>query len=152
MRDALQTFKNEPLLAGPTTFTDDQHINMQRDLLLIEVKDGKSGNIIQVVARGEDAELIGDRTSEHASGMDLSAPSGQATASDLKVSDVVVNFQGLRAIDGVSLTLRRGEVLGLIGPNGAGKTTLVNVLTGFQAGGQRRGAAGGRRHRPLEAA
>jgi len=65
--------------------------------------------------------------------MDFSAPSGQATASDLTVSDVVVNFQGLRAINGVSLRLRCGEVLGLIGPNGAGKTTLVNVLTGFQA-------------------
>ena len=49
VRDALQTFNNEALLAGPTTFTTDQHINMQRDLLLIEVKDGKSGNIIQVV-------------------------------------------------------------------------------------------------------
>ena len=65
--------------------------------------------------------------------MDFSAPSGQATASDLMVSDVVVNFQGLRAINGVSLRLRCGEVLGLIGPNGAGKTTLVNVLTGFQS-------------------
>jgi len=65
--------------------------------------------------------------------MDFSAPSGQATASDLTVSDVVVNFQGLRAINGVSLRLRCGEVLGLIGPNGAGKTTLVNVLTGFQS-------------------
>jgi len=65
--------------------------------------------------------------------MAFSTPSaGQAAASDLTVSDVVVNFQGLRAIDGVSLRLRRGEVLGLIGPNGAGKTTLVNVLTGFQ--------------------
>src|SRR5688500_4511064 len=65
--------------------------------------------------------------------MAFSTPAaGQATASDLTVSDVVVNFQGLRAIDGVSLRLRRGEVLGLIGPNGAGKTTLVNVLTGFQ--------------------
>ena len=62
----------------------------------------------------------------------LSPLEGQATASDLTVSGVVVNFQGLRAIDNVSLRLRRGEVLGLIGPNGAGKTTLVNVLTGFQ--------------------
>jgi len=60
------------------------------------------------------------------------ALAGQAATSDLTVSGVVVNFQGLRAIDNVSLTLSRGEVLGLIGPNGAGKTTLVNVLTGFQ--------------------
>lgn len=58
--------------------------------------------------------------------------SSAATTSELTVSDVVVNFQGLRAIDRVSLRLARGEVLGLIGPNGAGKTTLVNVLTGFQ--------------------
>jgi branched-chain amino acid transport system ATP-binding protein len=65
----------------------------------------------------------------------LTSPSagGQAATSDLTVSGVVVNFQGLRAIDNVSLQLKRGEVLGLIGPNGAGKTTLVNVLTGFQA-------------------
>jgi branched-chain amino acid transport system substrate-binding protein len=49
VRDALESFSNEALLAGPTTFTTDQHINMQRDLLLIEVKDGRSGNIIQVV-------------------------------------------------------------------------------------------------------
>jgi len=37
----------------------------------------------------------------------------------------------LRALDGVSFTLARGEILGLIGPNGSGKTTLINVVTGL---------------------
>ncbi|MGE0239223.1 MAG: ABC transporter ATP-binding protein [Parvibaculaceae bacterium] len=50
----------------------------------------------------------------------------------LHARDVHVAFGGLKALKGVDLELRRGEVLGLIGPNGAGKTTMVNVLTGFQ--------------------
>ena len=50
----------------------------------------------------------------------------------LEAFDVTVHFEGLAAVDGVSISMRNGEVFGLIGPNGAGKTTLVNVLTGFQ--------------------
>jgi branched-chain amino acid transport system ATP-binding protein len=50
----------------------------------------------------------------------------------LQACDISVRFDGLTAIDGVSITLGRTEVLGLIGPNGAGKTTLVNVITGFE--------------------
>jgi branched-chain amino acid transport system ATP-binding protein len=50
----------------------------------------------------------------------------------LSATSVGVRFAGVQAIDRLSLTLGRGEVLGLVGPNGAGKTTLVNVLSGFQ--------------------
>jgi branched-chain amino acid transport system ATP-binding protein len=41
------------------------------------------------------------------------------------------SFEGVRALDHVTLELHRHEVVGLIGPNGAGKSTLVNVLSGF---------------------
>ncbi|MDH6235025.1 branched-chain amino acid transport system substrate-binding protein [Mesorhizobium soli] len=49
VREVLETFADEPLLAGPTTFTKDTHINMQRDLILLEVKDGKAGNVVDVI-------------------------------------------------------------------------------------------------------
>lgn len=49
----------------------------------------------------------------------------------LTVENVTKRFAGLVAVNNVSLTLNKGEILGLIGPNGAGKTTLFHSICGF---------------------
>jgi zinc transport system ATP-binding protein len=49
----------------------------------------------------------------------------------LKLSDIVVTFDGRRVVDKVSLTLDQGQIITLIGPNGAGKSTLLRVALGL---------------------
>jgi branched-chain amino acid transport system permease protein len=63
-------------------------------------------------------------------GVDLRGSRGTEPACLLQATDVTCYFDGLAALDGVSLELQAGEVVGLIGPNGAGKTTFFNCLSG----------------------
>jgi ABC-type branched-subunit amino acid transport system ATPase component len=49
----------------------------------------------------------------------------------LTVEQLTKDFGGLRALDKLSLTVKRGQIHGLIGPNGSGKTTFFNVVTGL---------------------
>jgi branched-chain amino acid transport system permease protein len=51
----------------------------------------------------------------------------------LSLSNVELSFGGVRAIAGLDLEIRPGEVHGLIGPNGSGKTTTLNVISGYYA-------------------
>lgn len=64
------------------------------------------------------------------------ARSGDQTL--LTVRDLRKAFKGVRALDGVDLDVREGEILGVLGPNGSGKSTLINVVTGhYRASGGR---------------
>ena len=49
----------------------------------------------------------------------------------LRATALVKQYGGVRAVDGATIAVHRGEILGVIGPNGAGKTTLFELLTGF---------------------
>ena len=49
----------------------------------------------------------------------------------LELRDLKRHFGGVRAVDGVTMTVRAGQIHGLIGPNGSGKSTLVNVISGL---------------------
>ncbi|MHA1945962.1 MAG: ABC transporter ATP-binding protein [Candidatus Hodarchaeales archaeon] len=49
----------------------------------------------------------------------------------IKVENLSKHFEGLKAVDNVTFSIKEGELVGIIGPNGAGKTTLFNLLTGF---------------------
>ena len=53
------------------------------------------------------------------------------TSASLNVSQISKRFDGVLAVDSVSLIASPAEVTGLIGPNGSGKTTTMNVVTGL---------------------
>ena len=48
----------------------------------------------------------------------------------LDAQDVAIHYGGVKAVDGVALSLRVGQIHGLIGPNGAGKSTVIDAITG----------------------
>lgn len=51
----------------------------------------------------------------------------------LQLCDVVKTFENITAVNGVSFTAKKGEIIALLGPNGAGKSTLMNMIAGYLA-------------------
>ncbi|MGO4103332.1 ABC transporter ATP-binding protein [Leifsonia sp. YAF41] len=61
----------------------------------------------------------------------LAAPRVARRTDTLTLEAGAVHFAGVKAVDGVSLSIASGEVVGLIGPNGSGKTTTLNLISGM---------------------
>lgn len=82
--------------------------------------------------RNEPAEVKPDAGPlvEAVLGSRLPDPRGVGMTPLLEIDDAVMLFGGLRALDGVTLAVQRGEILGIVGPNGAGKTTLMSLISG----------------------
>jgi len=85
--------------------------------------------------RGEPAAVAVERRNTGAAdAVDADAVDADAVdAGDgpvVRASGIRVSFGGVRAVAGVDIEVRRGEILGLIGPNGSGKSTLLNAVTG----------------------
>ncbi|HEY7237615.1 MAG TPA: ATP-binding cassette domain-containing protein, partial [Burkholderiales bacterium] len=61
----------------------------------------------------------------------------------IRIDNLVKSFGAKRAVDGISFTVERGEVLGFLGPNGAGKSTTMRMITGFMPPTEGKVAVGG---------
>jgi ABC-2 type transport system ATP-binding protein len=59
------------------------------------------------------------------------ASSGDGGPAAVHVRGLVKAYSGVRAVNGIDLDIRRGEIFALLGPNGAGKTTTVEILEGY---------------------
>ena len=85
-----------------------------------------------VYVKGTGALTESSPTATLRSARDRKAIQLKDAAPALEVESLVRRFGGVLAVNGVSFTVREGEILGLIGPNGAGKTTIFDMISGFQ--------------------
>jgi len=101
---------------------------------LISVVDATRDQLLNYVARRTGWEpKRGRETTTDVASLSTRDRSKEAAADvlPLRTDDVRVRFGGRYAVNGVSIEVRPGEVVGLIGTNGAGKTTLMNAVSGF---------------------
>lgn len=100
---------------------------------LISVVEGARDQILAFIARRTGWQPPKGRTTAAVASLSTRGHAAALPSAPLplRVEDVRVRFGGRYAVNGVSLEVRPGEVVGLIGTNGAGKTTLMNAVSGF---------------------
>lgn len=99
-----------------------------RDAVLLRLIHADSSDDVDASPPPDDEMPAARRASATERTKDTAALTGRRP---LEVTDVSVCFGGLTAVDGVSLHVEPGEILGIIGSNGAGKSTLMDAISGF---------------------
>jgi ABC-2 type transport system ATP-binding protein len=84
-----------------------------------------TGDLVQIGDTVIEVQVPGDRAVAPAAPV----PAGAAHANTIEVTDLVKEYPGHRAVDGINLFVNPGEIYGFLGPNGAGKSTTVHMLT-----------------------
>jgi ABC-type branched-subunit amino acid transport system ATPase component len=100
-------------------------------VLLLVIVLAMPGGIARLLDFANRKPLESDRAIVPRPNLVAQLPPQTRKAQNITLRNVVLAFGGVRAIDGLDLTVRPGEVHGLIGPNGSGKTTTLNVICGF---------------------
>ncbi|MEI6387153.1 MAG: ATP-binding cassette domain-containing protein [Spirochaetota bacterium] len=118
------------LMEGQTSFVIAQRLSTIRDAELILVVD--SGSIAECGfgAGLHESQFAVTAIEECLKGRGYAA---MDTTDIVRVEGLSRRFGSVTAVDGISLSIRRGEVFALLGPNGAGKTTTINMLCGLLA-------------------
>lgn len=130
-----QNFKNYYLSKG-----NEEKVLKYNDKLQEEIEKAKANEQVVLEAKLAEKDRLNEllKTNEN----DLNVQREIQTIDDyndfyndetthLKISNLSMHFGGLKAVDNLSIDVKKGEIYGLIGPNGAGKTTAFNCITQF---------------------